>query len=291
MYKLVRNIHVHGPDIFGRPAQFHLFPNARKGIPHWTVRANTELQTRTITPSFLRHSKDGLCLTRGKLDLPTAENILPLAWFIAGVHIIQISAHTPHRMPGELLNPARQDSIRSACDKAKPRDWQPIISGSQWESSVYRNGEYGITRAIPLRRDTLEVFISIDHPRVGRYEKTYDLEKLSEDEAIRILSAQPMCNVRFPNITRFMMRLLRRPFVDSMVWIDVSSEQARQRTLEAWCDRRFVEILGAFSVLVDGYDCPAMRIESINSDSKADVEVAQRVLIPRPICAPTQRLS
>jgi len=290
MYNLVRNFTVHGPDVFGRPAQFHLYPNAIKGMPHWTIRSNNGTQTRTVTPDLLRSATRTVRLAKGSVDLPVAEHILPLAWFVAGVHIIQLSAHPPYIMPGELLSPTGPHSIRAACEKSKPRDWDSIIAGAEWVYPKKRGGERAYTRVLPHRKKTLEVFVSINYPGVGRFEKTYDLETMTEAEAIRIMSTHTQMVVPFPSVVRRALTCVSWPFVDKVVWPDLSSEAARLRTLEEWADHRFLDILGVFGVLVDGYDCPSMRIESVNSGHEADVHVVKRVLIRRPISQPTQPL-
>jgi hypothetical protein len=281
MLNLVRNITVHGPDPFGRPSQFHLYPNASKGVLHWTIRSNSGTQTRTVTSDLLRYATRTVRLTKGSVDLPVAEHILPLAWFVAGVHIIQLSAYPPYIMPGELLKSSGPHSIRSACEVSKPRDWDSIIAGAEWEYPKPRGGTRAYTRVLPHKKKTLEVFVSIDYPGVGHFEKTYDLESMTEAEAIRILSTHTQMVVPFPALTKRLLSFAQWPFMNHVVWPDVSSEAARQKTLEAWANHRFLDILGTFGVLVDGYDCPSMRIESVNSGHMADVNVARRVLIRR----------
>lgn len=283
MLNLVRDITVHGLDPFGRPSQFHLYPNASKGVPHWTIRSNNGTQTRTVAPHLLRSTTRTVRLTKGSVDLTVAEHILPLAWFVAGVHIIQLSAYPPYIMPGELLKTVGPHSIRAACEQSRPRDWDPIIAGAEWVYPKLRGGSRAYTRVLPHKKNTLEVFVSIDYPGVGHFEKTYDLEAMTEAEAIRILSTHTQMFVPFPALTKRLLSLVRWPFMNQVVWPDVSSEAAQQQTLEAWADHRFLDILGTFGVLVDGYDCPSMRIESVNSGHVADVNVAKRVFIRRAV--------
>lgn len=290
MYTLVRNVHVHGQDFFGRAAQLHLFPNGRKRFEHWTIRAHDGQTTRLVTPELLHCSKRTISIVKGSINLPVVEHILPLAWFIAGVHIIQISPHPPYLMPGQLLDPTNPHTIRGACEKSKPRDWAPIVSGYEWAYPRKRGGERAYTRVTPIKRETLEVFVSINYPGVGRYEKTFDLEKMKEAELIQILSTQSQAIVPGGRLTQKLLKLCKWPHVDKVVWPDVSSEEARQHTLEAWANHRFLDILGAFGSLVDGFDCPAMRIESVCSGHEADVHVVRRIVTARPI-TPTQPLS
>jgi hypothetical protein len=225
-------------------------------------------------------------LTKGSVSLPVAEHVLPLAWFVAGVHIIQMSPYPPYIMPGELLNPASPHSIRAACEQSKPRDWNPIITGAEWAYPKPRGGARAYTRVIPHQKETLEVFVSINYPGVGHFEKTYDLAAMTEEESIRILSTYPQAVVPFPSLARRMLRRFSLPFIDNVVWPDVSDKGARLRTLETWADHRFLDILGTFGTLVDGYDCPKMRIESVNSGHLADVGAVNHVVLQKQISQP-----
>lgn len=278
---LKKPVCVCGRDVLGRKSLINF--EAGDEDTGWTWSPDGQTSQPINPEAIVCDTRNrNLCAHNGRHRLQIMEHVLPLLFLgLDDMHLKAPKQWPPYFMPATFWKHL-EGNLQDTGEKMK---WATVEKATGYRYPELRNGLNAFTRIRPHQKPTVIADIEVSYRGLGTRSKTYDLAAIPQDELLRILAVGPQGWYRPIGVMEPVLRLLRWPHIDTVVWprfkkeMNLTADGVRARTLDRFLDHRFLDLLGALALLAKDHYLPAVHVTSVCSGHEADLHAIKEATL------------
>ncbi len=268
--RLINPVKVQGFPIFGPgKAELVMAPHSGWSTLGWDLV--TSRRRVAITPKNVLCTAQNIAVVVGDSTLAhSLEHLLPLK--VAG--FLEMSIKSTHSLP---FSGNTEPFLSLALNSAHSEDSEDVMVKTPedqftWYYPKLRSGVRAYTSMSPRNDGKLRIYVKVNYPGLGEYEKSYEFPDNALLERIASVHTQGWPRRRYW-ISKAARSLGLWKHHDQVVW---PQDQTREKTLELFADHRCLDLLGALGLLMHGQWFSA-DVYSVCSGHTADLNVIEKV--------------
>ena len=260
-----KSVTLSGRNFWGQRSSITFEPSLEEGW-HWKIfdREIGKFCHFPIIPGLVAHSNQNLYLKYHDQKLHVYEHIGPLRFTgITGVVISSSASWPPYLTTGEMFEALqKENALTESSDEIEFFS----LANASW-SYKDRCGSTSTFRHPSSEKQGIIAEVIIDYPGIGRHEKSY----FTQDEKVlhSAFIAGPQGYPKERYVASKIANLFGWPHHERVVWPQI---YGRKEALKLFSEHRFVDILGALSIL-DNKMLPSGKVVSHCSGHLADYEI------------------